>query len=50
MGNVHFDTSFINHITWKTPKDLRKQLHRRIEAMLGRGPSAPSIEERGGAR
>ena len=50
MGNVHFDTSSINHITWKTPKDLREQLHRRIEATLGRGPSDPSTEGRSGAR
>ena len=50
MQAVHFDTNHFNHITWETPEDLRTQLHRRIEATLGRGPGAPPTEGRGGVR
>jgi len=38
IGNVHFDTRQFNHITWKTPEDLRKQLKDRISATIGDGP------------
>ena len=38
MKDVHFDTNHINHLTWKTPKELRTKLQNRIEAVLGRGP------------
>ena len=44
MKAVHFDTNHFNHITWKKPEDLREQLHRRIEATLGRGPGDPSTD------
>lgn len=41
MRNVHFDTRQFNHITWKTPEDLRKQLKNRISAAIGDGPLTP---------
>ncbi len=46
MKAVHFDTNHFNHIVWKKPKDLREQLQRRIEAILGQGPLNPSSDER----
>ena len=33
-----FDTSYLNHLIWETPEDLRCRLQKRIEAVLGRGP------------
>ena len=44
MKAVHFDTNHFNHITWKKPLDLREQLQRRIERVLGPGPSDPSTD------
>lgn len=38
LGSVHFDTRQYSHIVWKTPDDLRKQLARRISAVIGDGP------------
>ena len=46
MKAVHFDTNHFNHLTWKTPEDLRTDLQHRIEATLGRGPLDPSTERR----
>jgi len=39
MENVHFDTKHFNHITWKTPEDLKEKLTIRIAAVVGDGPS-----------
>lgn len=41
---VHFDIGHLNRLEWETPEDLREQLHRRIEATLGRGPGDPSTD------
>ncbi|WP_337184237.1 hypothetical protein [Shinella sp.] len=38
IGHVHFDTRQFNHITWKTPEELRGKLRNRIGAVLGDGP------------
>jgi len=38
IGNVHFDTRQYNHITWKTPEELRARLAQRISATIGDGP------------
>jgi len=38
LGDVHFDTRQFNHLTWNTPEDLRKDLSRRISAVIGDGP------------
>jgi len=38
IGHVHFDTRQFNHITWKTPEELREKLRNRIGAVLGDGP------------
>ncbi len=38
IGSVHFDTRQYNHITWKTPEDLREGLANRISATIGDGP------------
>lgn len=35
LKNVHFDTRQYNHIVWKEPADLRRQLHDRIVATIG---------------
>jgi hypothetical protein len=35
LKNVHFDTRQYNHIVWKEPADLRRQLHDRIMATIG---------------
>ena len=42
LDNVHFDTRQYNHITWKTPEELRKSLVQRISATIGDGPSKKS--------
>lgn len=34
LKNVHFDTRQYNHIVWKEPADLRRQLHDRIVATI----------------
>ncbi len=39
IGKIHFDTRQYNHIVWKTPEDLRKQLANRISAVVGDGPN-----------
>lgn len=39
LGKVHFDTRQYNHITWKTPEELRERLSQRISATIGDGPS-----------
>lgn len=38
INHVHFDTRQFNHITWKTPEELREKLKNRISAVLGDGP------------
>lgn len=38
INHVHFDTRQFNHITWKSPDDLRERLTNRINAVLGDGP------------
>jgi nucleoside 2-deoxyribosyltransferase len=38
INQLHFDTRQYNHIKWKTPDDLRKQLADRISAVIGDGP------------
>jgi len=38
LGDVHFDTRQFNHLTWNAPDDLRKDLAKRISAVLGDGP------------
>ena len=38
LGDVHFDTRQFNHLTWNAPEDLRKNLSRRISAVIGDGP------------
>ena len=35
---IHFDTRQYNHIIWKKPEELRKQLTARIAAVVGDGP------------
>ena len=42
LDDVHFDTRQYNHITWKTPEELRKSLVQRISATIGDGPSKKS--------
>lgn len=37
LDDLHFDTRQYNHIVWKTPEDLRKQLALRISAVIGDG-------------
>ena len=41
LNEVHFDTRQYNHIVWETPEELRKQLAKRIAAVLGDGPIPP---------
>ena len=36
--NLHFDVRQYNCIDWTDEADLAKRLHRRIEAVIGRGP------------
>ena len=38
VSDLHFDTRQFNHVVWKDPADLRKQLSQRISATLGDGP------------
>jgi hypothetical protein len=38
INHVHFDTRQFNHITWKTPEELREKLRNRIGAVIGDGP------------
>jgi nucleoside 2-deoxyribosyltransferase len=38
IANVHFDTRQYNHITWKSPEELRVRLAQRIAATIGDGP------------
>jgi len=38
ISTVHFDTRQYNHIVWETPKELRRALKNRIEAVIGTGP------------
>ncbi|PSJ59242.1 hypothetical protein [Pseudaminobacter soli (ex Li et al. 2025)] len=38
INHVHFDTRQFNHITWRTPAELRSKLRNRIGAVLGDGP------------
>ena len=42
LDDVHFDTRQYNHITWKTPEELRERLMQRISATIGDGPSKES--------
>ena len=42
LDDVHFDTRQYNHITWKTPEELRERLVQRISATIGDGPSKKS--------
>ena len=39
VNELHFDTRQYNHIVWKTPKELRRDLTNRIEAVIGEGPN-----------
>ena len=38
LDRLHFDTRQYNHVVWKTPSDLRRQLSSRITAVIGDGP------------
>jgi len=38
IDTLHFDTRQYNHITWKTPEELREALTKRICAVIGQGP------------
>jgi len=38
LEDVHFDTRQFNHLTWNASDDLRKDLAKRISAVLGDGP------------
>lgn len=38
VKDLHFDTRQENHITWKTPEELREKLKNRIRAVIGLGP------------
>ena len=40
ISSVHFDTRQYNHITWKTPEELRERLAKRVSATIGDGPLA----------
>ncbi len=42
ISSVHFDTRQYNHITWKTPEELRERLAKRVSATIGDGPLAKS--------
>lgn len=39
MKGLHFDTSHLNHIVWKTPEELKEKLTNRISATIGDGPN-----------
>ncbi len=38
IEKVHFDTRQYNHIVWETPEELRRNLAKRIAAVVGYGP------------
>ena len=38
IDNLHFDTRQYYHIEWTTPEELRKELQKRILALIGEGP------------
>ncbi len=38
IDDVHFDTSYYNHILWRSPEELRDRLENRIAAVIGDGP------------
>ena len=42
VANLHFDTNHYNHILWRKPADLRRDLKNRLLAVLGRGPVRPA--------
>lgn len=42
IKDAHFDTRQYNHITWKTPEELREKLQARIEATLPTRPPRPA--------
>lgn len=42
VTKLHFDIRQYNCIAWKDEVDLAASLHRRIEALIGRGPNASS--------
>ena len=42
LEQIHFDTRQYNHIAWKEPEDLRRDLAIRIAAVIGDGPSRNS--------
>lgn len=45
MKAVPFDTNHFNHLTWKTPEDLRTKLQHRMEVALGHGPlDQPNVD------
>ena len=44
LAEVHFDTRNYNHITWKSPTELRRKLSKRIAAVIGEGPIKSSNE------
>lgn len=39
IEHVHFDTRQYNHIDWNEPSDLRRDLSKRISAVIGDGPN-----------
>ncbi len=39
LDKIHFDTRQYNHLVWTEPNELRKNLTRRISAVVGDGPS-----------
>jgi nucleoside 2-deoxyribosyltransferase len=34
VEKLHFDTNHKNHVTWRSPKELREKLYRRIRATI----------------
>ncbi len=43
LEKAHFDTRQLNHVLWKTPKELRERLCQRIiGSPIGRGPHPPA--------
>ena len=40
VDSLQFDTRQYNHITWKTPEELRERLTKRVSATIGDGPLA----------
>ena len=43
MKSLHFDTNHFNHIVWKNPQDLRRQLKNRILSVIGEGPEVDRV-------